>query len=295
MVAEEDENFQKKGVVAIYYVHSTGDSPKLDSEFVSHNRRISECLPLRAVAFHFCYDDSRLRPAMTMVQLFIGPRGRIRFRPHFGKIIDSSHFCVMESSFNQRCVLGSQMECHYALMTFGIPRNVIPIGVDGRLDVTKHHRFLDQRKQIEEAKKALNLISGTIEQPLSMDVLLGRGRPYQTFPGNVTLAMLVDAERNLYKKADRFEKTARTRDIVRMIKATKGRFLKRTESGNRWVEVSDEVAREKVSHTFRTKTRRQTEDQMRPVSSLEFMAPVRQDTDVVTSRDEKRLRLGDVR
>ena len=46
--------------------------------------------------------------------------------------------------------------------------------------------------------------------------------------------------------------------IVQTIKQDKGRFItkrKEDEYGG-WVEVSDEVAREKVSHGFRTKSRK---------------------------------------
>ena len=70
-------------IVAVYDAHSTGDYPKLDSELSFSGRRISECLPHRSVGVHFCYDDSRLHPVMTMVQMLIGRRGR----PHFGEYL----------------------------------------------------------------------------------------------------------------------------------------------------------------------------------------------------------------
>jgi hypothetical protein len=42
-----------------------------------------------------------------------------------------------------------------------------------------------------------------------------------------------------------------------MVKEAGARFLKRdSSSGDEWVEVSDEVAREKVGHIFRMKTKR---------------------------------------
>ena len=99
--------------------------------------------------------------------------------------------------------------------------------------------------------------------------------------------MLVDDERNKYKKADRFEKTTMTKDIVKTIKASNGRFLKRSASGNFWVEVRDDVAGEKVSHSFRTQTKRQREDQM--LLSLESISvEIRGgDAENVSSHEEK--------
>ena len=41
--------------------------------------------------------------------------------------------------------------------------------------------------------------------------------------------------------------------IVQKIKESKGRFLKRDENDDIWMEVADAVAVAKVSHSFRTK------------------------------------------
>ena len=97
-----------------------------------------------------------------------------------------------------------------------------------------------------------------IEFPTSQDILLGRGRPYQEYPGNLALSEIIEQHRQRYQLANRFEKTCISKMVVQIVKEQRGaRFLQRAgEDSKEWEEVSDSVAREKVSHGFRTKTRR---------------------------------------
>jgi hypothetical protein len=123
--------------------------------------------------------------------------------------------------------------------------------------------FIRKRREIEEeqklAKERQSGATNLVESPRQIDVLLGRGRPYQQYPGNIQLAAFIDHLRAQYKTLDRLNKTSLTHGIVHMIKDSGGRFLKRADDGSgRWVEVSNDVAREKVSHGFRTKTRRRS-------------------------------------
>ena len=90
-----------------------------------------------------------------------------------------------------------------------------------------------------------------VEYPSSNDVLLGRGRPFQVW--NCHLSELIKMHRERYEGApSRFEKTCISIDIVKTVKSTGGRFLQRSQDEGGWVEVSDDVAREKVSCGFRT-------------------------------------------
>ena len=85
--------------------------------------------------------------------------------------------------------------------------------------------------------------------------MLGRGKPFQEYPGNVRLAILVDRYRERYMEAGRCDKAIISQHLVDQIKNADGRFLKKLTSDGNWVEVSDEVARDKVGHGFRTKPR----------------------------------------
>jgi hypothetical protein len=108
---------------------------------------------------------------------------------------------------------------------------------------------------MEEARKAK--IGDKIMFPLKNDVLLGRGRPFQEFPGNVQLAKIIDDYREAYQAGKKLDKTAISTKSLKLVKDSNGRFLKKEDNiKGFWVDVSDEVAREKVSHGFRTKPRK---------------------------------------
>ena len=103
-----------------------------------------------------------------------------------------------------------------------------------------------------------------ISQPSQFDVLFGRGKPYQGHAGNIRLHKIVDLYKPRYSQARRHEKTEIAEEIVQFIKTPTnnnkpGRFLKRVENEEAWVEVSDSVARDKVSHALRGKPRKESE------------------------------------
>jgi hypothetical protein len=88
MVAlEEDEDTQKKGIVnLVYSVGGVGTSitMKLDKEVFLNASKFMDCLPIRFVAMHYCFNDAKLRPVMSFIQLACGKHTRIRFRAHYG-------------------------------------------------------------------------------------------------------------------------------------------------------------------------------------------------------------------
>lgn len=66
--------------------------------------------------------------------------------------------------------------------------------------------------------------------------------------GNLILRNLVEAYSDKYEAATRNKKKTVTIEVLGIIKQS-GRFIKEEDVG--WVEVTDEVARLKVSHVFR--------------------------------------------
>lgn len=147
------------------------------------------------------------------------------------------------------------------LQSFGIPVDAFPFlqpdGVD--LDENVHQHYIQERRRVEQEHWRLSTLqeesSGLVSYPTKNDVLVGRGRPYQEFQGNLRYSLLIDMNLSKYLKAtNRFEKTCVFMDIVKLIQENNGRFLQRNSQG--WEIVKDNVAREKVSHIFRTKTAR---------------------------------------
>jgi hypothetical protein len=148
--------------------------------------------------------------------------------------------------------LGSHLECQYELGTYGIPRQILPFDTEGHLEVDSFHRKIRQRREREESFRD----SDSFVLPGKYDVLLGRGKPFQGYEGNLRLADWINENRSLYQAGERGHKSALSGELVDSIHKLGGRFLKKSDDGISWVEVNDEVARDKVGHGFRTRTLR---------------------------------------
>ncbi|KAG7350478.1 hypothetical protein IV203_009838 [Nitzschia inconspicua] len=113
--------------------------------------------------------------------------------------------------------------------------------------------------------------SSTVETPTDQDVLFGRGRPYQSHPGNVNLHRLVALHKDRYERSRRFDKLAIADQIVYEIKfgggKSPGRFLRRVEGKDYWEEAPDDVSREKVAHALRGQIKQSRENRKR-ISNL---------------------------
>ena len=140
-------------------------------------------------------------------------------------------------------------------MTFGIPHDILPLDEDGKLKDGLMEAFVEERRAIDAARKSA--IGDRIDYPNPEDVLMGRGRPYQEYPGNAFLSTIFNARREEYHQAGRFEKTVMSYDITKVIHDRGGRFIQRDETTGGWFVVAENVAREKISGGFRTRTRRQ--------------------------------------
>ena len=57
------------------------------------------------------------------------------------------------------------------------------------------------------------------------------------------------------KVAEKWEKTVTAEEVVAIIREAGGRFLRSSADGKGWVVADKDVAREKVSHTFRSRIR----------------------------------------
>lgn len=149
--------------------------------------------------------------------------------------------------------LGSHVECMYSLMTFGIPKETLPVNVvDGTPIVDDFLADNDSEVLIERErhqKIMAQMDDNHILFPQENDVLLGRGRPYQEYPGNRKLAMIINQRKEEYKASGKLRKTELTNIILQDIKVSGGRFLKKSDDGKFWVVVSDEIAREKGEYT----------------------------------------------
>ena len=148
--------------------------------------------------------------------------------------------------------------------------------VKGELQTADHTVWIQKRREIEASRapssNAAALHSdeestGEVEpdnftstpigavgglRPNSGDVLFGRGRAIIDHPGNAQFRQIVDHYMLKYEASGRLQKTCIADIIVRLVKNSCGRFLKKNEDGS-WDEVDDSAARKKVAHAFRNR------------------------------------------
>jgi hypothetical protein len=101
-------------------------------------------------------------------------------------------------------------------------------------------------------------VSNRILEPTLRDVLCGRGRPFQNHPGNLRFREIVNRHKKAYLSSPRCNKLDIANDVVDEIKKKSEkdeavRFLKRSKDYSCWLEVSDDIAREKACHALRSK------------------------------------------
>jgi hypothetical protein len=70
------------------------------------------------------------------------------------------------------------------------------------------------------------------------------------------MLVLVDKYRDRYQRAERKEKHDIVEEVMGIIGGSGGRFLRRVDYENYWVEVGHSIAYRKVGHAFRSKARK---------------------------------------
>jgi hypothetical protein len=141
----------------------------------------------------------------------------------------------------------------YALMTYGIPYQLIAMSTEGNLRQKHILEWIKMRKHLE-ALIASEANFEHFDLPALTDVILGRGKTAHDHPGNLRLHDVVDECLPRYNSSTKQGKTEISTEVVLRTKATSGRFLAQIKGV--WVETSDDDARDKVSHLFRNRRRR---------------------------------------
>ena len=87
MVALQDENTQKYGIVDVLYNIGLAKHDAQYADVVAKAHMLRDGVPFRLCALHYCFDNPLLRGAMSLVQIMVGRDYRLRFRTHFGKSV----------------------------------------------------------------------------------------------------------------------------------------------------------------------------------------------------------------
>lgn len=221
---------QQKGMVLIIWTHGYQLEDLKRRSWV--HKKLIGAVPLRWRAMHYCFSGSNenfVRLASSVYMLALGPEGRQRVRFH----------------------IGSATECMYKLQTFGIQSLMIPINTNtGTCKLANHHKWLELQRRQEEAEDG-NVTFNGIGCPEQEDVLFGRGWPKMSHPGNAVFRSTIESRLEEYNAAEsKRDKTMIAWSIVCELRDSGARFLREDRTGW-WVEVSNEVARQKVSIGFR--------------------------------------------
>lgn len=129
-VLAKDESVQLAGLVSIYY--GMGQSSIIGSR-AKILSDVWRAIPLRMVGRHVCYDHKGQLALLQIAGTMMHPFDAVRTRVH----------------------CGSNTECLFNLMTYGIPRHVIPILDDnvGTIDLSFHAVLLETLIMQEQTKK----------------------------------------------------------------------------------------------------------------------------------------------
>ena len=157
------------------------------------------------------------------------------------------------------------MEIKFSLLRYGIPAELLPLGGKRNLLDTDFKQESAAQKESEDQFQQLLASSNVVACPAKNDILLGRGRPYQEFAGNIMLHNMVEVRRAGYERRGKTEKSEEVVELLQQILSGGTRFLRRTsassspsltETGCCWEIVDFETARRKVSNCFHTRKRR---------------------------------------
>lgn len=276
-ILASEEVVQTKGAVHIVHnVARTGQQtamPQFDT-LMTVNDALANIFPFRNSAMHFClhhqapsvegegsaFLKSLLLPVLKAIPLYETVRTRIHD--------------------------GHGVELQYQLRTHGIPLDSFPVDMDGKV---REYNFYNWFYLYQQAERDLLTRGGEIQNstlsipeptpidffeppaipkgnhssfiplflrtsvvPSENDILLGRGKFSQSWPGNVEFREFLEGEREDYDRLPRNKRKNKTVEITKALLATGIRFYDQDKFTGDWVEADFAQARLKVSTTFRT-------------------------------------------
>lgn len=235
VTSTSDEETEKKGHIAIFFKIK-------DLTFKKCNKVMGGCF-----YFHRLVSDVLMR--VDAFHKFMEPEQSVMH-----KIVDYAvNVMHPEIRSRTRVYYGKHADWMRDLMSFGIPIDTIPFTQSYKVKNKNHNEYLSMMAKKEEilaSVPATITADKLIDLPTRKDVLLGKGKPIQFSSGNQRLSSIIDGYLDQYhEQSTNAEKTALAAKIVQLVKKNGVRFLSK-ESGI-WIPVSDDLARDKVSHMFR--------------------------------------------
>lgn len=287
----QDTDVQKRGVVYIYYDtkrYSEGLSAP-DAAMVSMAKAHKASMPARYAAYHIClldrsgyhsighaiskkedivkgishYGDDKecllkLQGFGIPVSCFpINSEGTMNLDAHL-EWVQQKKEGISETT-HRRLTRSTSKSSNVATLPAQQPKdqpedNMASMVVDDPKEEMTVDGFEPTSDEAAVARAA-EMAPRSVLQPGMMDVVLGRGRWFQYFPGNISFREFLEERDAEYNEASRTNKVNMTKSIVGELKASGRRFLKldRNQRGDdMWIEVDDKEIYKKVSQCYRT-------------------------------------------
>lgn len=246
---------QQRGFVGVWY----GVGARQFAGRVGRGPRFVELFTvsaIKATSIHGCFDDPQMVQIFSEIAANAGSRLVARMQSHLG---------------NHTACLGN-------LLSFGLPREILPISAEGNVHTAENQKFIEQLQRqdlaMSDSDDGNSEYDETaddgdapreelIDAPGPMDVVMGRGRRGVKLPGNVLLRRLQEEHYDAYNSmGSKVDKTCISQVILSGMRQAGCRFLVPVyeENGKMhrgrpvpkgWREVDDDSARDRIGHGFR--------------------------------------------
>lgn len=269
---QRDEEMQTKGIVLVAYKYNERSLSLPEARNV---RALQGSLPFKIKAAHYFYKDQRLWPQMVGAALFfLSDSNRLRVRLNrcnpkqaafilqtFGIPTSDSPLKFSTNTINiddsddssnlEKSKSSTDEEEEEVSWKWTNDQHLEWLAMLQRME----QQELEKNDQPEDSADVGNFQShdnAPVTIPRRFDVLFGKTKRARQHTGNLRCLVIVEMQVERYEKASKPGKTEIAEEIVSMIHDSGGRFLAWDRRGGYWLPVAKAVARDKVSHFFRS-------------------------------------------
>lgn len=278
-----DPAVQTKGAVVVYHnVSRSGEEFKLPNiDFVRTVTSVTASFPLRYTAVHYCLESGEgnlgLYNKFISLSLNTLPSySKVRSRIHVGSTIEiqyalRSHGIPLNTfpldiSGNIRDDIFYEWFHKYQRKQIESEPLSNPIALDPTVTEgveslftlpecthlsEEFHELLNQPGQMIGTDLNTPLSAKPPVRPAENDVLFGRGRIIQSWPGNIKFREFLEKHSEDYDNLPRKDRRKRTIELTQELYSKRVRFFEQTLSGE-WTQIDITEARKRVSQAFRS-------------------------------------------
>ncbi|CAJ1946595.1 unnamed protein product [Cylindrotheca closterium] len=272
-----DPVVQTKGVVTVYHNASrTGEEFVMPGmKFIRTLSNVTSSFPFRYSAMHFCLlaQEGKFSPSNSFLGSIVKTLpvySKVRSRIHVGSIMELQY--ALRSHGIPTDIFPVDPDGSIrddVVLTWFYKQYQRAVLIEGTSCSTGHAPKLiltqeDKTPFIPSTREPIDHIGHAAvgnwcvpfavqpsDKPTENDILLGRGRITQLWPGNIKFREFLEKHSVEYDMLPRTARKKRTVELTQELGAKGIRFFEPTGPG-KWVEIDSSEARKKVSQLFRT-------------------------------------------